>query len=177
MFKMGFMTHLDISKHKLWPKKGPGVKLTIWFLTTKSQESTQFPYVQVVCDILLKNYQRGLQLCFRPYLNRGLHAKLWGPKVARIPTLLQTLFQSEVCTRSYGAPKLQESQLCFRPYLNRRSAREVMGPQSCRNPNFALDLIWIGRLHAKLWGPKIAGIPTLAISKLLNLGVPRQNVI
>jgi len=33
--------------------------------------------------------------------------------------------------------------------------------------NFALDLILIQGLHVKLWGPKIAGVPTLAI-----LGLP-----
>jgi len=33
--------------------------------------------------------------------------------------------------------------------------------------NFSLDLISIKGLHAKLWCPKVAGIPTLAI-----LGLP-----
>jgi len=32
--------------------------------------------------------------------------------------------------------------------------------------NFALDLISIQGLHAKLWRPKVAGVPTLAISGL-----------
>ncbi len=32
--------------------------------------------------------------------------------------------------------------------------------------NFALDLISIGGLHAKLWGPKVAGVPILGISGL-----------
>ncbi len=32
--------------------------------------------------------------------------------------------------------------------------------------NFALDFISIGSLHAKLWGPKVVGVPTLAISGL-----------
>jgi len=32
--------------------------------------------------------------------------------------------------------------------------------------NFALDLISIGGLHAKLWGPKVVGVPTLGISGL-----------
>jgi len=31
--------------------------------------------------------------------------------------------------------------------------------------NFSLDLISIGGLHTKLWGPKVAGVPTLAISR------------
>jgi hypothetical protein len=37
--------------------------------------------------------------------------------------------------------------------------------------NFALDFILIQGLHAKLWGPKVAGVPTLVISKL-PLGSP-----
>jgi hypothetical protein len=37
--------------------------------------------------------------------------------------------------------------------------------------NFALDLISIRGLHAKLWRPKVAGVPTLAISGL-PLGSP-----
>ncbi len=36
--------------------------------------------------------------------------------------------------------------------------------------NFALDLISIEGLHAKLWGPKVVGVPTLAI-----LGLPFES--
>ncbi len=36
--------------------------------------------------------------------------------------------------------------------------------------NFALDLISIRGLHAKLWGPKVAGVLTLAI-----LGLPFES--
>ncbi len=32
--------------------------------------------------------------------------------------------------------------------------------------NFASDLISIGSLHTKLWGPQVAGVPTLGISGL-----------
>jgi len=34
------MSHLDICNPKLWAKEGSGVKLAVWLLTTKSQEST-----------------------------------------------------------------------------------------------------------------------------------------
>jgi hypothetical protein len=34
------------------------------------------------------------------------------------------------------------------------------------NYNFVLGLVLIGSLHKKLWGPKVVGIPTLAISGL-----------
>ncbi len=37
--------------------------------------------------------------------------------------------------------------------------------------NFVLDLISIGGLHTKLWGPKVVGVPTLTISGL-PLGSP-----
>jgi hypothetical protein len=37
--------------------------------------------------------------------------------------------------------------------------------------NFASDLISIGCLHAKLWGPKVVGVPMLAI-----LGLPLQSL-
>jgi len=30
--------------------------------------------------------------------------------------------------------------------------------------NFALDLISIGRLHAKLWAPRVARVPIMGIS-------------
>jgi hypothetical protein len=32
--------------------------------------------------------------------------------------------------------------------------------------NFVLDLILIGGLHINVWGPKVARIPTLGISRL-----------
>jgi len=38
--------------------------------------------------------------------------------------------------------------------------------------NFVLNFISIGRLHTKLWGPKVVEVPTLAISGL-SLGSPR----
>jgi hypothetical protein len=41
---------------------------------------------------------------------------------------------------------------------------------STKGYNFALDLIAIRGLHIKLWGPKVAGVPTLRI-----LGLPFGN--
>jgi hypothetical protein len=67
-------------KHKLWPKEGLGVKLSIWLPTAKSQESTRFPYVQVACDIPLKRSWRGLQLCFKHHLNRRSSRKVMRPQ-------------------------------------------------------------------------------------------------
>jgi hypothetical protein len=66
---MGSHDPFEHLKHKLWPKKRSGVKLAIWLSTTKSQESPWFPRVQVECNIPLKYFRRGLQLCFKPHLN------------------------------------------------------------------------------------------------------------
>jgi len=78
MFKMGSQDPFQYLKHKLWPKEGSRVKLPNWFLTTKSQESPQFLYVQVVCHIPLKNYRRELKRWFRPHLNWKSTHKVMG---------------------------------------------------------------------------------------------------
>jgi hypothetical protein len=70
MSKMGLHCPFGHLKHKLWSKERPGVKLTIWLLTIKSWESTQFSCFQVTCDIPLESSWQGLQLCLRPHCNR-----------------------------------------------------------------------------------------------------------
>jgi hypothetical protein len=72
-------------KYKLWPKERSGVKLPIWLLTTKSQESTQFPCVQVECDISLESSWQGLQRFFKPHLNPRFAHKIMGPQSRRSP--------------------------------------------------------------------------------------------
>jgi len=90
MSKMGSHDPFGHLKHKLWPKERSRVKLAIWLPTTKSQESPQFPCVQVACDILLESFRWGLQLCCDLISIGGLHTKLWG--VTRIPTLAISRF-------------------------------------------------------------------------------------
>jgi hypothetical protein len=74
-------------KHKLWPKERPGIKLAVWLPTIKSQESTRFPCVQVACDMLLESCWWGLQIWLDLVSIGGLHKKLRGAKVARVPML------------------------------------------------------------------------------------------
>jgi hypothetical protein len=88
MPKMGLHGPFGHLKHKLWPKERLGVKLAIWFPIIKSQESTQFPCVQVACNIPLKSSQRGLQLCFRPHLNQMSTHKVMGPQSCRSPNFV-----------------------------------------------------------------------------------------
>ncbi len=75
------------SKTEVWPKERPGVKLAIKLLTTKSQESTRFPYVQVTCDIPLESSQQRLQFCFKLHLNQRSSHKVMGPQNHRNPNL------------------------------------------------------------------------------------------
>ncbi len=104
MFKMGSHDPFGHLKHKLWSKERPEVKLTVWFptikleiwfpiiklmvwlLTTKSQKSTQFPRIQVACDISLKSYRRGLQLCFRLHCNQRFAWEVMGPQSCGNPS-------------------------------------------------------------------------------------------
>jgi hypothetical protein len=85
-------------KHKLWPKQGPGVKLPVWPPTRKSQESTQFTWLQRACDIPLESSRWELQLCFKMHLD---------PRFARKVIGLQSCGSPNWC--DFGTPT-QESQ-------------------------------------------------------------------
>jgi hypothetical protein len=56
-------------QHKLCAKEGSGVKLIVWFSTTKSRELTRPRCVQGECNTLLESSQGKLQVCFRPHPN------------------------------------------------------------------------------------------------------------
>jgi len=78
---------------KLWAKEGPGVKLAVWFPTTKSQESTSFRCHLKECNMALKSSRWELQLWFRPHPDSSLG---WGAMNVQSP---------ETLTRdSFGTP-------------------------------------------------------------------------
>jgi len=86
MSKMGLQDPFGYLRHKLWPKERPGVKLWIWLLTMKSQESSWFccKWCGTYCWKAIKEgYNFSLDLT----LIEGLHVKLWASKVAKIPIL------------------------------------------------------------------------------------------
>jgi hypothetical protein len=87
MSKMGSHDPFGHSKFKLWLKEGSGVKLTIWFLTTKSLESPQFPCMQVACHIHWKTLDEGYNFVSDLTSIEALHTKLWAPKGAGVVTL------------------------------------------------------------------------------------------
>jgi hypothetical protein len=83
---------------------------------------------------------------------------------------------------SYGQKKGHESNWQFNSWpLKVRNLPDFLMCRWCatycwkdlgEGYNFASDLISIGGLHAKLWVPKVATLPTLGISRL-PLGSPR----
>jgi hypothetical protein len=79
----------------------------------------------------------------------------------------------DIWNTSYGQKKGRESnwQFDFRPlkvrnrpnFLACRWRATYHWKNLNKGYNFVLDLISIGGLHIKLWGPKVARVPTLAI--------------
>jgi len=85
MFQMSSHDPFGHLKHKLWSKEGSGVKLAIRLLTTKNQESTRLPCVQVMCDITLESSWQGIQLCFKSHFNQRFSRKVMRSKSRESP--------------------------------------------------------------------------------------------
>jgi len=88
----------------------------------------------------------------------------------------------DIWNTSYGQRKGQESSWRFDSQpLKVKNHLDFLACRWCatycckaldEGYNFVLDLISIGGLHTKLWGPKVARVPTLAISGF-PLGSPK----
>jgi hypothetical protein len=77
MFKMNLHDPFAHFKHKLWRKERSRIKLVIWFLTIKSQESPQFPCVKVTS---WKALDKGYNFDFRPHFDRSSSHKVMRPQ-------------------------------------------------------------------------------------------------
>jgi len=80
------MTHLDIWNTSYGQKKSQESNWQFDSQPLKVGNWSDF-LAQVVFDIQLESFRRGLQLCFRPHLNQRSAHKVMGPKVAKIPIL------------------------------------------------------------------------------------------
>jgi hypothetical protein len=76
-------------KHKLWPKEGPGIKSN-WqfdFRPLKVKDRPDF----FVCKWCETYHWKALNESYNFVLNlisiKGMHTKLWAPKVTKVPTL------------------------------------------------------------------------------------------
>jgi hypothetical protein len=87
MSQIGLHDPFEHLKHNLWSKERSGIKLAIWFPTTKNQESTNSLACRWCATYRWKTLDEGYNFAMHLILIGGLPAKLWGPKVAGIPTL------------------------------------------------------------------------------------------
>jgi len=71
-------------KHKLWPKEASKIKLTIWHLTTKSQKSPNFLTHRWLATYFWKVLDESYNFVVNPISIKGLHIKLWAPKVVAV---------------------------------------------------------------------------------------------
>jgi hypothetical protein len=79
MFKMGSHDPFGHLKHKLWPKERPGVKLTVWFPTTKSRNWPDFLVWRWLATYHWKALDKGYNFALDVITIGGFHKKLWGP--------------------------------------------------------------------------------------------------
>jgi hypothetical protein len=79
------MSNSDI-RAQVMCKRRVGSQMAVWLLTTKSQESTQFPSVQATCDMPLESSRRGLKLCFRPHHDRRSAQEVMHPQSCGSPS-------------------------------------------------------------------------------------------
>jgi hypothetical protein len=84
---MGLHDPFGHLKHKIWPREGLRVKLTIWLSTTKVRNRPNFLVCRWRVLCCWKSLDEGYNFGSDLISIGGLHTKLWGPKVAGIPTL------------------------------------------------------------------------------------------
>jgi hypothetical protein len=84
---MGSHDPFGYLKHKLWPKKGPGVKSPIWFPTTKSQESPWLLACRWHVTYHWKSLNKGYNFALKLTPIKGLHKKLCASEVAEVSIL------------------------------------------------------------------------------------------
>jgi hypothetical protein len=87
MSKMGSHDPFGHLKHKLWPKEGPQVKLTIWLRPLKVRNRPNFLASRWRVTYLWKALDEGYNFSLDLILIGGLKTKLWRPKVTGAPTL------------------------------------------------------------------------------------------
>jgi hypothetical protein len=85
MSKMASHVPFGHLQYKLWTKEGSGVKLAIWFPTTKSRESIRPWCMQVDCNTPLESSSGELQVFFRPHPNQRFEQRVMNSQSSRSP--------------------------------------------------------------------------------------------
>jgi hypothetical protein len=101
MFKMGSHDLFGHQKHKLWPKKRSGVNLVIWQFDSQPLKVKNHPNFLACrwCPIYRwKALNKGYNFVLDFTSIEGMHAKLWAPKVTRVPVV-------KISGLSLGSPR------------------------------------------------------------------------
>jgi hypothetical protein len=85
MSEMGSHDPFEHLKHKLWPKEGPRVKFDSWPLKVRNRPN--FLAFRWHATYRWKNFNEGYNFALDLISIRGLHTKLWAPKVAGVLSL------------------------------------------------------------------------------------------
>ncbi len=87
MFQMGSHFPFGHLKHKLWPKKGRESNWQFDSRPLKVENRPDFLACMWRATYCWKDLNEGYNFSLDLISIRGLHAKLWGPKVIRVPIL------------------------------------------------------------------------------------------
>jgi len=157
MSKMASHEPFGHLQHKLWSKEGSGVRLAIWFPTTKSRESTQCQCVQVKCSTLLESSRGELQLSFRPRPDLSLAQEVMNAQSPGSPnrdSFGTPLWESQE-KESFGCKCSGELQIILYggrwwlpPSLGRGESSESKVAH-CQNPT--LRELWGCHSHSRKW--------------------------
>ncbi len=85
--KWAFMTHLDMWNTTYAQKKGHELNWQFDFWPLKVENPHNFATCRWCATYQWRNLDKGYNFSSNLIVIGGLHTKLWGPKVARIPTL------------------------------------------------------------------------------------------
>jgi hypothetical protein len=122
-------------QHKLWLKEESRLKVSIWFLTTKSQELPKVTCVQELCHISFESSWRELQICFRCHLNQSFAQEVIGIQSGKSPNFknyetpdLGILKKTPFGYSPYGEPQriLQGGSWWFPPSLGHGESCEFV---------------------------------------------------
>jgi len=83
---MGLHRSFGHVKHKLWSKERSGIKLAIWLWPLKVGSRPDFRACRWCVAYHWKAFDEGYNFASNLISIIGLHAKLWRPKVTRVPT-------------------------------------------------------------------------------------------
>ncbi len=142
MSKMALHEPFGHLQHKLWSKEGPGVKLAVWLLTTKSQESTRPRCVQVECDTPLESSWGELQVFFKPHSNQRSELGVMSSQSLKSPnrdnfgtSLWESRDKKPFGCRCRGQTQriLYEGRWWLPPSPGRGESSESMLPAACPN--------------------------------------------